>query len=749
MKRFKRLAVVLFSIITLGTSVLGLTSCDMLKDIFDKEGVKLKGEGIGRAVNVLTGDYTTIASGSTSIFNTKEFNVLKKRPDRNVVQQETEITYAESIENYMEKLSSKVTDKLGMEVSAGMDKVAKVTMGYDIKVSDEYEKKTYCATKSVFYDMDYYYIYGQVEIDGYNDLEKLRQIVKDSFKMDAQKVADGTMNAEAFIQKYGTHIVTAGIYGAAFNAHYEMISDAKTIDTTFKNDIEDTINATIGGSIYGVAFEEKITSGQSISKSELKSTSNERMQSTFKAKAKGGTATPPNKAPDNLDAFVENCNEWAKNLNDNYVLIDVPDNSLYFVWEFLGDEYQETKDILYDYFYATCDMNNQKLREKMGDFYSHFVTFDEETGTLDIDFSDMQTMEKADISSLIYKAEKDNSGIDFNDEEGTLKVYSMVKGQEVKKVVFRGNYQRKNSFGAKPTTKFSNLNIQFDEYWDKDIVVEFDSFAFEAPKGKNALDFSEVESKNITINVVNAASMRGGDGASYGEDGWIGINAPEKNITITGDNLKVIGGNGVNGISASGNGSDGGIAIIAENIIIDKTGALVVNGGNGGNGATGYVGSDGSGNNAPGSNGGNGGNGGNGASTVKCVSITISETSFVTLIAGNGGNGGAGGRGGNGTRDSAPWSNGNNKGGNGGNGGNGGFCSKVLIANSTAINTEIVLQEGTIGLGGVGGDGGNGGPGNTSFIAGSGGAGGFGGIGGLNGDGVTRASDGNVGQQGG
>ncbi len=223
------------------------------------------------------------------------------------------------------------------------------------------------------------------------------------------------------------------------------------------------------------------------------------------------------------------------------------------------------------------------------------------------------------------------------------------------------------------------------------------------------------------------------------------IYAPNANLYFVGSSsLTIKGANGVNGISAtttgeSGtNGTDGTIAIISQNVIINKQNALNIYGGNGGNGGNGCAGINGESKSQPartqwsqgthgenggdGTAGGSGGNGGNGASAIQCeYIIAFSNATIKSGNAGNGGNGADGGNGGNGANGGDSWNfttstggNGGNggKGAAGGNGGHGGDVYKAIITDSEDI-MFISYSYGSLGQGGSAGNGGHGGSGGT------------------------------------
>ena len=207
-----------------------------------------------------------------------------------------------------------------------------------------------------------------------------------------------------------------------------------------------------------------------------------------------------------------------------------------------------------------------------------------------------------------------------------------------------------------------------------------------------------------------------------------------KNLTFSGNGtLSVKGGDGSDATSAGGNGTDGGTAIIADNVVIDMTGKITVTGGKGGNGANGADGSrptdyddcfgtrNAMGGGADGKNGGAGeagGNGGKGGYAIVAKSV-VSYKNAIKAIGGAGGSGGNGGNGGQGGvgQEAGGWGATAGNGGNGGNGGKGGNAYKGAVAVIGIDNTPAVVSNvtasaganGTVGSGGNGGAAGAGG----------------------------------------
>ena len=554
------------------------------------------------------------------------------------------------------------------------------------------------------------------------------------------------MTPDAFINKYGTHIVTAATYGATFNLHYEMISSDGSIKTAFGTNVEEGIKNQISATLDGVTLGTEMGTSTETANKAMSTFSNASTYAKFVMRSSGGNAT--GRVATSLSEFAGAFEYWVAGLDnsDDYVVIDVPDRSLFFVWDFLGDDYAEAKAILHNYFYASCDEQYYSVKDKISDMYKDSITFDEESGTLTVNLSGLQNYSSANLSGINYIIDGQTW---FNSAICHFTVFSRYNGMEIKKVVFEGAYYTEDRSGRLITTVFKNLNISFDQWWSEDIVVEFRNFAYQASINNAALDFSKTNSENITIITTGNVYIKGGDG--YSSAGNVAINAGTKNLTITGDAIvKIYGGNGSSGSSWGQNGQDGGDGILANELTVDITDTLYVYGGNGGNG---YVGKDGNAGQTvgtytlvykdydwagfhthnvyryskatDGTDGGRGGNGGN-AGVPVVAKITSTDRGSVILQYGNGGNGAKGGKGGDGGKGHDYYGYGYSlafiysympgAGGNGGNGGRGGNAGLSVTQNMDyeGENIQIVLgangvvgQGGSRGLAGAGGCGGS------------------------------------------
>jgi len=263
----------------------------------------------------------------------------------------------------------------------------------------------------------------------------------------------------------------------------------------------------------------------------------------------------------------------------------------------------------------------------------------------------------------------------------------------------------------------------------QNLNIRFVNFKFKTNE-ENAITVYQDLGSTLSIEFVGDCEI----GTSY--SGGSIIDTPNNNVNINGSgNLKIVAGDGSAGATVGGNGCNGGIAVIVNNLTIDITGKLYVYGGNGGNGADGANGvngekgeDQGDGNDnvggigGDGTIGGKGGDGGMGASAIVANKVELKGS--IIVRSGDGGAGGAGGTGGNGGDggqggsqynffDTTAGAGGDGGyGGAGGNGGQGGNVDKAIKSNSIfGTYTEKTSNVGAGGAGGAGGYGGAGGSG--------------------------------------
>lgn len=691
-----------------------------------------KETGLGNSVNLLTGSYTdtsiTENGGPVSIFN----SVLWNRLDADKIQitkdaHHTEVIYSESVEEYTNKLSDSISNKISVSGSVGITGIAKVTAGYSVETTNSYTRETYNNTQTIFYDMNYYY---RGYSAGTSDLDHLKTILSEDFLTDAERLENGDeiMTASKFIEKYGTHVITWATYGASFNAHYEAVMSKTQASNTFKNSIKETISAGINATVKCVEVGTEIKDEITRVTESIRTDSTEDVKSKFVLSAVGGNMPVNIGMLDSLtsfpsDSFPTGFDKWAESIKDesDFRLVDVPDDSLVPVWYFLNtpkldengnvvkDEngnvickYQNAIDKLRNYFIDTCNKQCEAAKDKINGMYKDYYDFDEKTGTLIIDLSGLQDAgtENASLAGVLYK---DGDTEILNGDAKIITIYPGFSGNQINKVLIKGRYKTNTTDHIELIdNKFDGIYIKFDNDWKENIVIELENFGFIAPAGFAGIDLSEAQSENVTIIINGNCYIKGGDGATSGQAGFAGISAEGKKLTIQGTgNLEVVGGDGARGKDGNcgdsdgtngekgGSGGTGGIGLIAANVNISSVN-FKVTGGTGGQGGSGGCCNP---NGIWGSKekGGNGGPGGAGGFGVFAYSVSCNNAELII----EGGNGGKGGDRGGVYKGQS--------GGTSGSYGNGG-AGETAVIESCIIIGSATLSDGNAGAKGTGSD---------------------------------------------
>lgn len=216
-------------------------------------------------------------------------------------------------------------------------------------------------------------------------------------------------------------------------------------------------------------------------------------------------------------------------------------------------------------------------------------------------------------------------------------------------------------FIGKEDMTFTNLRLHLCTFAEgQKLTIRFVSFNFVSNES-TAMGLYLDEGVDLTIDVTGNCSI----GTTYAAGSILGL--PDKiiqNLTFTGDGtLSMTAGNGANATTAGAAGGDGGVAVYANRMVMNMSGALNVTGGIGGNGAAGAKGSAGNpwysgwddrnstGDGADGGNGGKGGTGGNtyivaaseGTESVTSNGGTLNMENGAAGSVGQGGAGGAAG----------------------------------------------------------------------------------------------------------
>ena len=614
---------------------------------------------LGKTINLITASDFEVYSGAKSVFNSDLHYEKLESSDKGSAYGKTikSTTAEDTLEQIHNAISLKV--EYGSRKKKNGNFMTNKTPTFSMGGNVSYEKKRRTETSEYYFSYSYYYENGVRALNAYKSIEKLQSFVSDELIADAYRLQTNQITPAQFVSYWGTHVITAASYGQRVDVNYSYISEKTEISKQWQAKIEAEFNKrfglkqlNIGGTIDGEKIETEITSNvmQNLS---ITSKSLNKLNAT------------------SLERFDANFDSWLKE-KDGDVFIDVPDESLYCVWDLLGEEYNDVKKLLDDYMYSECDKLSDEVLAKINSLkYEDDLKFDKDAQTL--------------FLNLKYYQEHSDVGVDtfdrgnFEMKNGVLNVTPYYNGTPIKKIVIDGAYGQRNLKGQVIDSVVKNYALKFDKDFDEDLEIELNNVAFSAPSNTACFDFSEVLNNNIKVNInYNGKNYLEGGGGTVAQSVFCAEGIDLGIIGSTGAELIVRGGNGADGASAGADGKNGATAIIAKNLTINTFGTLEVYGGAGGKGKNNDQ------NNWQSNDKRYGGKGGKGGTAIVCAELKSNDNVNISIQGGAGGNGGyayktlnnagAGGNGGDGgvgVKDSVSISTANVtiKGGNGGNGG--------------------------------------------------------------------------------
>lgn len=650
---------------------------------------------LGKTINLITASDFEVYSGAKSVFNS-DYLYYKKLSVYDIGASDGVSSSTQSASDYLANIYSSVEAKIS--IGSRKDKNGKFMTNklpsLSVGASSTYEKKRKTETSEYYYTYSFTYNGSERYIEGFRDINSLRSLVSYDLISDALRLRANQITPAQFVTYWGTHVITSAIYGQEINVDYSCITTSESNTESLKNKLD----AEMEMRFAKTGVDASVGVDSSFLKTDSNSNTIQSLNINGRSKEKFGATS--------MEDFGKAYDSWREK-NGGDVFIDVPEGSLYCVWDLLGEEYKDVKQLLDDYMYSECDKLSDEVLAKINSLkYEDDLKFDKDTQTL--------------FLNLKYYQEHSDVGVDtfdrgnFEMKNGVLNVTPYYNGTPIKKIVIDGAYGQRNLKGQVIDFVVGNFALKFDKDFDEDLEIELNNVAFSAPSNTACFDFSNILNKNITVNInYNGKNyLEGGDGTAakgvFNADGIdLGI------IGSTGAELIVRGGAGADGASAGADGKNGATAIIAKNLTINTFGTLEVYGGNGGDGKAGSAGGNGghSGNDGlDAEHGSRGGNGGNGGHSIVVEEFVVQNAKNVLLQGGegrNGKDGGAGGRGGDGKGNRGARSGRGGNGGDGGNGGNGGsiIANDIIVyggVQSSAIKI-VISQSGAGGNGGAGG----------------------------------------------
>lgn len=319
-----------------------------------------KSNGLGRTIDLINSSSFKPKSGSGYIFNEADL-FSRTLVEETIGDQSATYEYGTSFDSFYSKWKADIGVKVSNSL-LGIDGANFLpgTADFNVEVKGGYEGVSQKETKELYIKMHHNIVGKSVEIFGHaSDYDYYSSILSDSFKNAARKVVD-KKSAENFVNSWGTHVIMAAYYGAAFEASYYNISHDVYEEDNWYVDIEVGVKSHLFFSDLdtNVKFDLENDTRQN----------NQKQLTKFEAHAVGGESVP---LANDLENFRGAYDTWAKSVNENtYAMIDFPEHSLYCIWDFLDDSYASQKAILDQYLVENCQVKLDYIKSKMSSLYN-------------------------------------------------------------------------------------------------------------------------------------------------------------------------------------------------------------------------------------------------------------------------------------------------------------------------------------------------------------------------------------------
>lgn len=313
---------------------------------------KVLSNGIGHSINAIKGEYGTVIAGDyqSAFDRTKLYNI----PIYYSTLATSEGTYA--VSSSVKETLLELGGKIGVKVSTGgslggeNDAVSfskSLSVGFELSVN--YKKTT--KTKEI-YGCSLINVDGQfVTIENRRSLEQFRNITTNEFKNDALLIKTREDAHNFLNKKYGTHVVTAGIFGGRAEFYYSYLFESEdvnwTIDQSLEVDFSNHFKALALQTNTGVNVSEEFHANID--------NSSENSQEYFYSRFKGGSKPTVVTSQTGITSAITN---WLSGFSSYDTLVDFPEDSLIPIWDLLPDSesYSEPKRLLKEE--CTKEMND-------------------------------------------------------------------------------------------------------------------------------------------------------------------------------------------------------------------------------------------------------------------------------------------------------------------------------------------------------------------------------------------------------
>ncbi len=317
---------------------------------------------LGRTISVINDTYADVTGKYQTIFDDNKLKNHFKIIFTPNNSEDSFVEIQESIQSLINNMAVAYESKINSSSNFDFG-LFNIPMLFGADIENEFklncDYKRVEQTKEIMAHMYYYRKKHMLTLEGNTNLNKFKECLSPAFLEELQNVnSDETANK--ILNKYGTHVITSGIYGGRLDFNYMYYYNSSKNSTSIE--LDEKFKTKFKTTILNLFSSKTNTETNFDLSTELEIDKVEGQEYIY-VKNKGGKASG---SLTSLNALVENYDEWISSIEEYNTLIDFPNNSLIAIWDLLPEtpQYESVKNLLFNACITKSNEDYQSLMDK-------------------------------------------------------------------------------------------------------------------------------------------------------------------------------------------------------------------------------------------------------------------------------------------------------------------------------------------------------------------------------------------------
>lgn len=324
-----------------------VTDVNLAKELYES--------GLGYGVNALTAEKAVGGVRSAAFFDDSLFTV-DNVGSYDIGSSRSKATSKESIKEEAASINSRLVygSSASVSVLSGL-----FTAGFENKFSLSDAVSSQKHVHQYYFIMNHYIVGKNYQIKNYQQPKAYNDKLSEYAKSDLESVRAGTLTAEKFFERYGTHLAMAVSYGGMTEVYYSTYSQNEINSSEISTNLEMKLNAGMSYNGIGASASSGFEKGLDTKYCVSDSTRFTKLYIESIGKTPMTSLT--------FDSFAQSYPNWVEKMGneENYRIVDVADKGLVPIWDYFPDEYADVATTLSQYFEQEATRRGNALADKM------------------------------------------------------------------------------------------------------------------------------------------------------------------------------------------------------------------------------------------------------------------------------------------------------------------------------------------------------------------------------------------------